>query len=428
MLDINLIRNGLAIVKADLEKRNASERFVQVDKLLALDKQQLEMKQKIENLRHKRNEISREIGKIKKYGGDVAVLLQEAGKVPIKIESLEAEQKHVLDEMQDILMNLPNILHESVPVGNDESGNVVIGEFGKKPSFAFQPKSHVDILEKYEWVDMKRAAKISGSRQYFLKGDIVLLDMALQRYALEFMQERGFEIIYPPFMMHRKACEGVTDLKDFEDVMYKIQGEDLYLIATSEHPLTAMFYDEIIEHVQLPIMLCGISACFRKEAGAHGKDQKGIFRVHQFNKIEQVVICEPEQSGQFHETLLDNAKAFFTSLGLHFRIVNICTGDIGTVAAKKYDLEVWYPAQEAYREVVSCSNCTDYQARRLKIRVRGKEKNYPVHTLNATCVATSRALVAILENFQQKDGSIKIPSVLFQYMNGKKILHTKSRK
>src|SRR3989338_711620 len=208
--------------------------------------------------------------------------------------------------------------------------------------------------------------------------------------------------------------------------MYKIQGEDLYLIATSEHPMIGMFQNEIFEPTQLPMKHVGISACFRKEAGAHGKDQKGIFRVHQFNKIEQIVICQPEESWKLHEELLENAKEFFQSLGFHFRIVNICTGDIGTVAAKKYDIEVWYPVQDAYREVVSASNCTDYQARRLGMRVRGKEENYPPHTLNSTCVATSRAIVAILENFQQKDGSVKIPDVLVPYMNEKRVLDRKS--
>jgi seryl-tRNA synthetase len=422
MLDINLIRNNTALVKADLEKRKATEQIAAVDTILDLDKRQLEMKHKVEKLRARRNELSREIGKFKKDGKDVALLLQDAAKIPMQIEAIDADQKHLQDEIRHHLMRLPNILHQSVPTGDDEEGNTVYGEFGKKPQYTFEPKSHVDIMEEYGWADMARGAKIAGSRQYFLKGDLVLLDLALQKYALDFMQEKGFMVMYPPFMMHREAYEGVTDLKDFEDVMYKIQGEDLYLIATSEHPLTAMYYDEIIEPDQLPIKMVGTSTCFRKEAGSHGKDQKGIFRVHQFNKIEQVVFCQPEKSWEFHEELLQNAKEFFATLGFHFRIVTICTGDIGTVAAKKYDIEVWYPVQQAYREVVSCSNCTDYQARRLKIRVRGKEKNLPPHTLNATCVATSRALVAILENFQQKDGSIRIPDVLVPYMNGKKFL------
>lgn len=426
MLDIKRIREQPELVRADLEKRKDTVRLEYLDKLLNLDAQYRKMLQRTEELRCKRNEISRQIGEVKKKGEDATALLQEAAKIPLQIETLEADQIHIQEEMQHYLLRLPNILHESVPVGSDESGNVIVGVFGKKPHFSFVPKSHVDIIEEFDLADLKRAAKIAGARQYFLKGDLVLLDLALQHYALNFMRERGFTPVYPPFMMHRSVYEGVTDLADFENVMYKIQGEDLYLIATSEHPLTAMFVDEILEQEHLPLKLCGLSTCFRKEAGAHGKDQKGIFRVHQFTKVEQVILCDPKQSWEFHEELLENAKDFFASLGLHFRVVNICTGDIGTVAAKKYDIEVWYPAQDAFREVVSCSNCTDYQARRLKIRVRGKEGNYAPHTLNATCVATSRALVAILENFQQKDCSVRIPEVLLPYMNGITFLKKKA--
>ncbi len=422
MLDIKLIRKNPGIVSADLKKRNDLEKLNNLEKVIALDSKYLDLLKKTEELRAKRNVLSREIGQIKKHGKDVSSFLFEAAKIPLQIETLEVEQQHIKDEIDFYLKRLPNILHESVPVGTDDTKNEVVVEFGKKPSFSFEPKSHVDILQEFDFTDFERAAKIAGSRHYFLKGDLVLLDLAMQRYAIDFMIEKGFNIIYPPFMMHRDVYEGVTDIHDFEDVMYKIQGEDLYLIATSEHPIVGMFFNEIIEPEELPKKFVGVSACFRKEAGAHGKDQKGIFRVHQFNKVEQVVICEPSESWKVQEELLENAKQFFISLGLHFRIVNICTGEIGTVAAKKYDIEAWYPVQHAYREVVSCSNCTDYQARRLGMRVRGKEENYTPHTLNGTCVATSRALAAILENFQQKDGSIKIPDVLIQYMNGKKFL------
>lgn len=425
MLDIHLIRTNPEIVKADLKKRNDTERMKFLEKIITLDNTYRENLLGIEALRAKRNEISREVGKIKKAGGDAVALLAEAAKIPLQIETKEVEQQHIKDEIDYYLKRLPNILHESVPVGKDDTENEVIGEFGKKPSFSFQPKDHIEIMENLEFVDMDRAGKIAGKRQYFLKGDLVLLDMALQRYALDFMDKKKFLILYPPFMMHRGVYEGVTDIHDFENVMYKIQGEDLYLIATSEHPMMGMFQNEIFEPDTVPKKFVGISTCFRKEAGTHGKDDKGIFRVHQFNKVEQVVICQPEESWKYHEELLENAKEFFLSFGLHFRIVNICTGDIGTVAAKKYDIEVWYPAQQAYREVVSCSNCTDYQARRLGMRVRGKEENYPPHTLNSTCVATSRAIVAILENFQQKDGSVKIPDVLVPYMNGKRVLEKK---
>ncbi len=421
MLDIKLIRKNPDVVRKDLEKRKDAERKTYLDKILELDAKYLDLLQQAEKLRSRRNEVSREIGTFKKEGKDARALLAEAAKIPSLIQNIEVEQNHTKDEIDYYLKRLPNLLHESVPYGADEAGNIVIGEFGKKPSFSFALKSHVDILQEHDFADLERAAKIAGARHYFLKGDLVLLEMALQRYAVDFLVARGFTALQTPLFMHRDIYEGVTDLKDFEDVMYKIQGEDSYLIATSEHPMMGMFHNEIIESTQLPIKMCGISTCFRKEAGAHGKDQKGIFRVHNFNKVEQAIVCEPSQSWQLHEELLQNSKDFFQSLGFHFRIINICTGDIGTVAAKKYDIEVWYPVQEAYREVVSCSNCTDYQARRLGIRVRGKDENYPPHTLNSTCVATSRALVAILENFQQKDGSIKVPDVLVPYV-GKKFL------
>ncbi len=418
MLDIDLFRQNADIVRKDLKKRGDSEKLKWVDKIIELDFEWKKQKAKIDELRAKRNRISEDINKAKKEGKDIKKILVEAKKIPEEIASIEKNQKEIEDKLNYYLMRMPNILHESVPIGKDETENQVIKEVGKKPKFNFIPKSHVDLIEQLNIADLSRAAKISGARFWFLKGDLALLDLALQHYAVDFMRERGYVLIEPPFMMNRESYEGVTDLSDFESVMYKIENEDLYLIATSEHPLTAQFKDEILDEKDLPIKLAGISPCFRKEAGAHGKDTKGIFRGHQFNKIEQIVICKPEESWKFHEELLKNISDFFASLEIPFRIVNICTGDIGTVAAKKYDVEAWMPAQNTYREVGSCSNCTDYQARRLKIRYKTKYGNRFVHTLNSTCVATSRALVAIIENYQNIDGSITIPKVLIPYMNG----------
>ncbi|MFC1690679.1 serine--tRNA ligase [Nanoarchaeota archaeon] len=425
MLDIRLIRENSEIVKKDLEKRKDKEKLKWLDEVIELDKKWRDLKTETEQIRKQRNDISKEIAALKKEGKDAADKLKQAAEIPKKIEEIETEQTNIKEKIDQYLMRLPNILHESVPEGADEEGNTLAREVGEKPTFTFTPKSHVDILEENDWADFERAAKIAGSRHYFLKGKIAELELAMQKYAVDFMTKRGYLLVYPPFMMNRKAYEGVTDLGDFEDVMYKIDDEDLYLIATSEHPLTAMYMDEIIEQDNLPVKEVGLSACFRKEAGSHGKDTKGIFRVHQFNKIEQIIICKPEESWQFHEELLKNAVEFFESLGLPFRVVNICTGDIGSVAAKKYDIEVWMPVQQTYREVVSCSNCTDYQARRLKTRFRTPEGNKVVHTLNSTCVATGRALVAILENFQNEDGSINIPDVLLPYMNGNKVIGKK---
>ncbi len=427
MLDIKIIRENPELLKDNLRKRNDTEKLAWVDQLIKKDKEWREMKYTAQELKNEKNQLTMDISKVKKEGKDAKDLLKKIPALNKKIEKIEQDQTKIREEIDFYLMRLPNLLHESVPTGKDDTENQVVEMHGKKPSFSFKLKSHVDILTELSIGDTERAAKIAGSRFFFLKGDLAMLDLALQKYGVDFMAKKGYTLIYPPFMMNKKAYEGVTDLKDFEDVMYKIEGEDLYLIATSEHPLTAQFMDEIIEEKDLPMKLVGISTCFRKEAGAHGKDTKGIFRVHQFNKIEQIIFCKPEESWNLHEELLSNAKEFFASLGLHFRVMNICTGDIGTVASKKYDIEVWMPAQETYREVVSCSNCTDYQARRLKIRFRGKDsENQEIkitpHTLNSTLVATGRALVAIIENFQDKEGNIHIPKILQPYMNGKKII------
>jgi seryl-tRNA synthetase len=307
-----------------------------------------------------------------------------------------------------------------VPFGNDESGNVQVKNWGAIPKFDFEIKNHIDLGLNLDIIDIERAGKVTGSRFFYLKGAGVLLDMALMSFALEEITKKDYVPVEPPYLMRREPYEGVTALGDFEEVLYKIENEDLYLIATSEHPMAAMFMNEVLKEGDLPLKLAGISTCFRKEAGAHGKDTRGMFRTHQFNKIEQFVFCTPKESWGLHEELLSNAESLVQKLGLPYRVVNVCTGDIGTVAAKKYDIEVWMPAQNAYREVVSCSNCTDYQARRLGIRYREKEGAPPkgfLHTLNSTAIATGRTIVAIMENFQQEDGSIVVPEVLRKYMH-----------
>ena len=365
MFDIKLIREKPELVKEDLKKRQDTEKLKWVDQLIKKDKDWRHLQFKVQELKKQKNDLSMEVSKLKKAKknvkegnakdtSDVSALLKKIPAIDTDILSIEQEQAKLKEDIDYYLMRLPNLLHESVPQGKDDSENQIVEMHGKKPTFNFKPQSHVDILEKLDIGDTERAAKIAGSRFYFLKGDLALLDLALQRYGADFMVKKGYTLTLPPLMMNRRAYEGVTDLNDFENVMYKIDNDDLYLIATSEHPLTSQFMDEIIDEKQLPFKLTGLSACFRKEAGSHGKDTKGIFRVHQFYKVEQIIICKPEQSWKFHEELLNNAKEFFSSLGLHFRVMNICTGDIGTVAAKKYDIEVWMPAQETYREVVSC--------------------------------------------------------------------------
>lgn len=421
MLDINYIREYPDLVRENLRRRNEPEVLKLFDEVLKNDELWRRLKGKVDEARARRNKVSKEINAAKKAGEDASKLIEEAAEIPKVIAKAEEELELLQEKVNGALLRIPNMMHASVPVGKDDAENVVIKTVGKKPSFKFQPKSHVDLLEMNDWVDTERAAKIAGSRWYFLKGDLVLLDMALSRYAMDFMVKRGFLPIVPPFMMSHEAYEGVTSLDDFENVMYKVEDENLYAIATSEHPLTAMFMNEVLEEIKLPIKYAGYSTNFRKEAGTHGKDEKGIFRVHQFNKIEQMVICKQSESWHIHEELLETAMAFFESLGFHFQVVNVCTGDLGIVAAKKYDVEAWYPVQEKFREVVSCSNCTSYQAVRANIRYQdGGERRY-AHTLNSTCVATSRALAAILENFQNEDGSVSIPKVLQPYM-GKEVI------
>jgi seryl-tRNA synthetase len=421
MLDIKLIRENPEVVRQNLIKRGDSEKLELLDRLIHYDKKWREYTTQLNELRRKRNELTIKIANLKKRGESSEKEIEEAKKMDNEITAMEKETTDLRGKIRDILMVLPNILHESVPVGKDENDNVPIRTWGEPPKFDFPVKDHIDLGLGLDIMDVERAGKVAGARFFYLKREGVLLDMALMNFALNEMLNRGYTPIEPPFLMRRRPYEGVVALTDFEEMLYKIEGEDLYLIATSEHPMAAMYMNEVLNAEQLPIKLVGISANFRKEAGAHGKDTRGIFRTHQFNKVEQFIFCKPEDSWKLHEELIRNAEELIQKLELPYRIVNVCTGDIGTVAAKKYDLEVWMPAQNAYREAISCSNCTDYQARRLNIRYREKEGAPPkgfVHTLNSTAIATGRTMVAILENYQQDDGSVVIPKVLRPYMSG----------
>jgi seryl-tRNA synthetase len=425
MLDIRFVRSSPEVIRADLVKRNDTEKLAWVDDLLRKDIRSRELKIETDTLRQRRNTIAREINAVRKSGKDAAVLMAEAANLPQKIKSYDDEQEEIAHAIRHYLMRLPNILDESVPRGKDDTDNIEIRRVGSVRTFDFELKNHGQLAADKGWADFERATKISGAGFYFLKGSLALLDMALQRYAIDLLARKGFTPIIPPYMINRPSYEGVTDLEDFEKVMYKIEGDDAYLIATSEHPLGAMHKDEIFEDKDLPLRLAGISPCFRREIGAHGLDTKGLFRVHQFTKVEQFVFCKPEDSWQIHEELLANAEDVFQNLEIPYRVVNICTGDIGTVAAKKYDIEAWMPRENEYKEVVSCSNCTSYQAVRLNIKVRDKsefESKQYVHTLNSTAIATSRVLRAILENFQDMDGSVEIPRVLRPYMNDREYL------
>ncbi|MEJ2281332.1 MAG: serine--tRNA ligase [Candidatus Bathyarchaeota archaeon] len=419
MLDIKLIRDHPEIVRKNLQKRGEQDKIEMLDCLVKYDIEWRKMLVEANELRHNRKIITSEISKLKKQGKDATEIIEKAKEIPQKIKELEIQVTEYRDKADLLLMKLPNILHESVPFGKDEHDNVVEKIIGKAPEFNFEPKSHVEIASKLGLIDFELAANVSGHGFYYLKGDLARLDFALMTYTIDFLRDRGYILVEPPLMMHRKPYLGVTDLEFFGDQLYKIEDEDLYLIATSEHPMAASQMDQVILQQDLPIKYVGVSPCFRKEVGAHGKYTKGLFRVHQFNKIEQFIFCLPEDSWKFHEELQRNSEDLYRNLGLHYRIVNVCTGDIGIIAAKKYDIEVWM-ADGTYREAGSNSNCTDYQARRLNIKFREKEGQSPagfVHTLNNTAIATSRTLIAILEQNQQKDGTVLIPDVLRPLMS-----------
>lgn len=423
MLDINLIREKPEIIKNDLKKRKDFEKQKWVDEVKTKDEELRKTKQKLDSLRHERNQIAQQINQAKKKKQDIKSLIKKAKTLPEKIKKSEERYNQLNKKIKFYLMRLPNILHKSVPYGKDDSENVEVKKVGKTKKPAFELKTHTEIIENLDIGDFKKASDVSGAGFHYLKNDLAQLNIALMQFAIDFLRKKGYQLFIPPLMLRRKPYEGVTDLSDFENVMYKIENEDLYLIATSEHPIAAYFMNETLNEKDLPVKIVGMSPCFRKEIGSRGVDTKGLWRTHQFWKIEQFIFCKPEDSWKYHEELQTNSEQLYKKLGIPFRVVNICTGDIGIVAAKKYDIETWFPRQKKYGEVGSNSNCTDYQARRLNIKFINKkrEKQY-IHTLNNTAIATSRTMVAILENFQQKNGSVKIPVVLQKYMNGLKVI------
>ena len=422
MLPMSLFRTNPEAIRADADKRGITHDSI--DAVIRLDGEWKQALHEMEMARRERNTAARGIAEAKKAGDKEAAdkILAEVADLGQRIDTLDERANGLASERDSLRMRIPNLLHEAVPVGDDEGGNTQHSMHGKKPEFDFEPRMHNELIEMNKWVELERAAKIAGSRFYFLKGDLARLELALQSYAVDFLANRGFTFVQPPVMMNRAAYEGVTDLADFETVMYGVEPDKLYMIATSEHPLTAMYMDEVIEPSLLPIKIVGVSPCFRREVGAHGLSDKGIWRVHQFTKVEQIVISHPDDSWDHHEELLQNCIDLWDELGLHYEVVNICTGDMGNVAARKYDLEAWLPGADAYKEIVSCSNCTDYQANRLRMRYRTADGNEAVHTLNSTAVATSRALVAIMEQNQMADGRVEIPIALQPLMNNKTTL------
>jgi len=414
MLDPKIIRDEPDRIRQMLKDRVVEFDF---DKMLELNKTRRDMMQQSDELKQKRNQMSLKIGSEKKAGNDASGLLQEMSDISKKLDDLENLRKSVEEDFHKLSFSIPNLIHESVPKGADESFNKQMRVWGEIPKFDFDIKDHIDLGLSLDIVDLERASKTAGARFYYLKGGLVKLAQALTAFALDFVSEKNYNLIQPPYMINRQSMEGAVIADDFEEVIYKVEDEDLFLIGTSEHAIASMHYDEILEGTKIPLRYASISPCFRKEAGAHGKDQKGIFRVHQFEKIEQFVFCRPEESWDEHEKMIKNVEEFFQKLEIPHRVMLLSSGDMGKVSSKTYDIEAWMAGQNAYREIVSCSNCLDYQSRRLKIRFREKtnEDTKYIHTLNSTLVAIERTMVAILENNQTKDGHIEIPQVLQKY-------------
>ena len=419
MLDPKLIKEKPEMIRNMLKSRAVD---FDLDKLIESDQKRREFILKTDELRKKKNQVAQEISQKKKAGEDASSILSEMKNVSAELVKLESEQEKIEAVYSKLAFTIPNLTHESVPVGTDESANKEIKKWGNIPNFDFKINDHIDISENLDLVDLERAAKVAGARFYYLKNDLVRLNQSLIHYGLDFLAKKEYSLVQPPYMINRESMEGAVIADDFEEVIYKVDDEDLYMIGTSEHAMAAMRAKEILEGKELPLKYAGVSPCFRKEAGAHGRDQKGIFRVHQFDKIEQFVFARPEDSWKEHEKMLAVAEEFYQSLEIPHRVMLLSTGDMGKVSAKTYDIEAWMAGQNAYREIVSCSNCLEYQARRLKIRFRDKtnEDTQYVHTLNSTLIATTRVMVAIMENFQTKDGHIRIPTVLQSYMGNQK--------
>src|SRR5574337_762791 len=415
MLDPRLIRDNPEKIREMLKARALD---FPLDEYIKTDKERRDLIIKTDKLRKTKNQISIEIARKKKSNEDATNLIEQMQSVSQELQRLEETQIKAEDTYKKLSLTMPNLIHESVPIGKDETANKEIKKWSTPPSFDFKIRDHIDLTQNLGLVDLERAAKVAGARFYYLKNQLVRLNQALIQFALDFVSEKNYTPIQTPYMINRNSMEGAVIARDFEDVIYKVEGEDLYLIGTSEHAIASMHSDEIIEGKALPLRYAGVSPCFRKEAGAHGRDQKGIFRVKKKKKVEQFVFSRPEESWAEHEKMLSNVEEFYQKIEVPYRVMLLSSGDMGKVSAKTYDLEAWMAGQNNYREVASCSNCLDFQARRLKIRFRDRTDEQPqyLHTLNSTLVATTRTMVAILENFQTKDGHISVPKAIQKYV------------
>jgi len=421
MLELKFIRENTKKVKENIKKKGKDFLLPLVEELISLDEGYRKGITIANDLKHQRNKVTENIAINKQKGLPVDDLLEKARQLPEKIKEIDDKQKEQLEKITDIQKKIPNIISKKTPIGKDDTENKEIKRFGEPIKRDFEIFNHGEISEKLNISDFDASRTNSGKGFYYLKGDLALLNRALINYAHDFLNKKGFTYVLSPLMINKRACEGCVDFSFFKDMAYKIEDEDLYLIATSEHPIISMFADKTIDEEKLPIRIYSFSPCFRKEIGSHGLDERGLFRLHQFDKVEQVVICKPKDSEKIYTELLKNTVKIFTSLELPTRILESCTGDLGDLKHRGADIEVWSPRSQKYIEVASCSNLTGAQATRLNIKAKTKQgEKYYVHTLNDTAIATSRALVGILENNQTKEGTIIIPKVLQKYMYGKK--------
>ena len=429
MIDIKLLRDSPDIIRRNITRRFQEEKLALVDRLIENDLNWRKGLEELNDLRHGKNLLDQQIKELKSSGKAAQQQIEESRKLASRIKTLDAEVRELKESLDRDMLYVPNIAHESVPTGESEEDNVEVRRWGETPVFPFQARDHIDLGLELELFDLEKAASVAGARWYYLKNELVLLQMALMRFALDKLIEKGFIPVYPPAMIRGRVMEGAGYLPEGREDIYKIEGEDLYVVGTSEQALAGMHEGEILDEADLPIRYAGISPCFRTEVGSHGRDTKGIFRVHQFEKVEMFIFCHPEVSWEEHERMISIAEEIFRELKLPHRVVNVCTGELGGVAAKKYDIEVWLPGQGRFREVNSCSNCTDFQARRLGVRFReapGRPTQF-VHTLNSTTLASSRALIAIIENYQTSEGKIAIPDALRHYLPGMRVIERKEK-
>jgi len=424
MIDIKFLRENPDVVRENIKKKFQDEKLPLVDEVIALDENRRSNQQEADEIRAHRNKISKEIGALMKEGkkDEAMALKDEVAKEAKRLEELEAKQKELDEQVTNKMMIIPQIIDETVPIGKDDSQNVEIQKYGDPVVPDFEIPYHTDIMESFCGIDLDAARRVAGNGFYYLMGDIARLHSAVISYARDFMIDRGFTYCVPPFMIHGNVVAGVMSFPEMEAMMYKIEGEDLYLIGTSEHSMIGKFIDQIIPEEEMPMALTSYSPCFRKEKGAHGIEERGVYRIHQFEKQEMVVICKPEDSKTWYDKLWQNTVDLFRTLDIPVRTLECCSGDLADLKCKSCDVEAWSPRQKKYFEVGSCSNLGDAQARRLKIRIKGKDGNYLAHTLNNTVVAPPRMLIAFLENNLQADGTVRIPEVLRPYMGGKEVL------